>query len=127
MGSFVFSLDKFFSLPSYYCRHPSIRTLQGNATVEIHPPALRIDVFERGWGLARFQREAQAASALNHPNYAPVRQSLGEPDSFRFKNKAALRQIVGEVVRGRMDRKAAAALHGWTFCSTPRSSAIKIS
>jgi hypothetical protein len=41
--------------------------------------------------------------------YAAVRQSLGEPDPFRFKHKAALRQIVGEVMRGRMDRKAAAA------------------
>jgi hypothetical protein len=41
--------------------------------------------------------------------YAAVRQSLGEPDPFRFKHKAALRQIVAEVVRGRMDRKAAAA------------------
>jgi hypothetical protein len=41
--------------------------------------------------------------------YAAVQQSLGEPDPFRFKYKAALRQIVGEVVRGRMDRKAAAA------------------
>ena len=41
--------------------------------------------------------------------YAAVRQSLGEPDPFTFKHKAALRQIVGEVVRGRMDRKAAAA------------------
>jgi hypothetical protein len=41
--------------------------------------------------------------------YAAVRQSLGEPDPFRFKHKAALRQIVGEVVRGPMDRKTAAA------------------
>ena len=41
--------------------------------------------------------------------YAAVRQSLGEPDPFRFKHKEALRQIVAEVVRGRMDRKAAAA------------------
>jgi len=41
--------------------------------------------------------------------YAAVPQSLGEPDPFRFKHKAALRRIVGEVVRGRMDRKAAAA------------------
>ena len=40
--------------------------------------------------------------------YAAVRQSLGEPDPFRFNHKAALRQI-GEVVRGRMDRKPAAA------------------
>ena len=29
MGSFVFSLDKVFSVLSYYGRHPSIRTLQG--------------------------------------------------------------------------------------------------
>lgn len=41
--------------------------------------------------------------------YAAVRQSRGEPDPLRFKHKVALRQIVGEVVRGRMDRKAAAA------------------
>jgi Fic/DOC family len=39
--------------------------------------------------------------------YAAVRQSLGEPDPFRFKHSAALRQIVSEVVRGRMDRKSA--------------------
>jgi Fic/DOC family len=41
--------------------------------------------------------------------YAAVRQSLGEPDPFRFRHKAALRKIVCEVVRRRMDRKAAAA------------------
>jgi hypothetical protein len=46
--------------------------------------------------------------------YAAVRQSLGEPDPFRFKHKAALRQTVGEVVCGRMDRKAAAGyIRGW--------------
>ena len=38
-----------------------------------------------------------------------VRQSLGEPDPFRFKHAAALRQVVGEVMGGRMDRKVAAA------------------
>jgi hypothetical protein len=41
--------------------------------------------------------------------YAAVRQSLGEPDPFRFKYGAALRQIVSDVVRGRMDRKSGAA------------------
>jgi Fic family protein len=41
--------------------------------------------------------------------YAAVRQSLGEPDPFRFKHSAALRQIVSEVVRGSMDRKRATA------------------
>jgi len=46
--------------------------------------------------------------------YAAVRQSLGEPDPFRFKHKAALRQTVGEVVRGRMDKKAAAGyIRAW--------------
>ena len=41
--------------------------------------------------------------------YAAVRQSLGEPDPFRLRHRAALREIIGEVVRGRMDKKAAAA------------------
>jgi hypothetical protein len=41
--------------------------------------------------------------------YAAVRQSLGEPDPFRFKHKAALRQVVNEVMRGPIGRKAAAA------------------
>ena len=40
---------------------------------------------------------------------AAVRQSLGEPDPFRLKHRSALREIVGEVVRGRMNKKAAAA------------------
>lgn len=41
--------------------------------------------------------------------YAAVRQSLGEPDPFRLRHRAALREIIGEVVRGRMNRKAADA------------------
>jgi len=41
--------------------------------------------------------------------YAAVRQSLGEPDPFRFKHNAALRQVVADVVRGAMDKKAASA------------------
>ena len=41
--------------------------------------------------------------------YAAVRQSLGEPDPFRLQHRTALRNIVGEVIRARMDRKAAAA------------------
>lgn len=40
--------------------------------------------------------------------YAAVRQSLGEPDPFRLRHRAALREIVGEVIHGRMDRKSAA-------------------
>jgi Fic family protein len=39
--------------------------------------------------------------------YIAVRQSLGEPDPFRLRYRDSLRQIVSEVVRGRMDRRAA--------------------
>lgn len=47
--------------------------------------------------------------------YAAVRQSLGEPDPFRLRHRAALREVVGEVVRGRMDRKTAVAhAAAWT-------------
>jgi hypothetical protein len=38
-----------------------------------------------------------------------VRQLVGEPDPFRFRHRATLRQIVSDVVRGRMDRKTAVA------------------
>ena len=41
--------------------------------------------------------------------YAAVRQSLGEPDPFRLQHRAGLREIVGEIVRRPMDRKAASA------------------
>jgi hypothetical protein len=41
--------------------------------------------------------------------YASIRQSLGEPDPFRLRHRAALRALVGEVVRGGMDKKDAAA------------------
>ena len=41
--------------------------------------------------------------------YAAVRQSLGEPDPFRMRHRAALREVVGAVVRGRMDKRQAAA------------------
>jgi len=39
--------------------------------------------------------------------YAAVRQSLGEPDPFRIRHSASLRQVVSEVVRGRFTRGAA--------------------
>jgi hypothetical protein len=41
--------------------------------------------------------------------YVAVRQSLGEPDVFRMRHRNALKQAVGDVVRARMDQKAAAA------------------
>ena len=39
--------------------------------------------------------------------YAAVRQTLGEPDLFRFKYRQAIRELVTQVVSGTMDRKAA--------------------
>ena len=41
--------------------------------------------------------------------YAAVRQSLGEPDPLKLRHRSALREIVGEVIRHRMNRKAADA------------------
>ena len=40
--------------------------------------------------------------------YAAVRQSLADPDPFRHRHREALRQVAGDVVRGKMDRKTAA-------------------
>jgi hypothetical protein len=51
-----------------------------------------------------------------------VRQSLGGPDPFRLKHKAALRQIVAEVVRGEMDRKTTAAhVASWVEKNMPEA------
>jgi hypothetical protein len=41
--------------------------------------------------------------------YAAVQQSLGEPDPFRLRYRRLLKQTVGEIVRGRLDRKSAGA------------------
>src|ERR1700722_6738587 len=39
--------------------------------------------------------------------YAAVKQSLGDPDPFRQRHREALRQLLGDVVRGKMNRKEA--------------------
>ncbi len=39
--------------------------------------------------------------------YAAVRQSSGEPDPFRMRHRAALREVIGAVVKGRLDKKQA--------------------
>jgi hypothetical protein len=58
--------------------------------------------------------------------YAAVRQSLGEPDPFRFKHKTALREVVAEVVRGPMDRKAAAShIASWIEKNIPDAECAK--
>ena len=47
-------------------------------------------------------------------HYAAVRQSLGEPDPFRMRYRDKLHEVVGAVVRGRMDQKHATAhVNAW--------------
>ena len=47
--------------------------------------------------------------------YAAIRQSLGEPDPFRTRHRTALREVVGVVVRERMDQKQAnIRVNTWT-------------
>ncbi|MCY3818654.1 MAG: Fic family protein [Gammaproteobacteria bacterium] len=41
--------------------------------------------------------------------YGAVRQSVGEPDPFRLRHRDKLRQIVGEVIRNRLDVGSASA------------------
>ncbi len=61
---------------------------------ELNKTALLRDVF-----IWAYERSAA--------RYAAVRQSLGEPDPFRLRHRVALREVVGAVVRGRMDKKQA--------------------
>jgi len=42
--------------------------------------------------------------------YSAVRQSLGEPDQFRLRYRRLVAEIIAEIVRGSMDKKAAVAL-----------------
>jgi hypothetical protein len=47
--------------------------------------------------------------------YASIRQTLGNPDPFRLRHRAALKEVVAEVVRKKMDRLAATAFVArWT-------------
>lgn len=66
------------------------------AVYELNKVELLKDVF-----IWAYRRSAQ--------QYAAVRQSLGEPDPFRFKHSAALKEIVAEVIRGQLDRKSVTA------------------
>jgi DNA-binding transcriptional ArsR family regulator len=46
--------------------------------------------------------------------YAAVRQSIGEPDPFRLRHRAALQEIVGDIVRSHMDHRTASAyIRSW--------------
>jgi len=42
--------------------------------------------------------------------YSAVRQSLGEPDPFRLRYRQLMADLIGEIVLGRMDKKAAVAV-----------------
>jgi hypothetical protein len=47
--------------------------------------------------------------------YAAVRQSLGEPDPFRLRYREQLRELIAELVRGRVGRKdAVARIAAWS-------------
>jgi hypothetical protein len=61
---------------------------------ELNDVALLKDVFTWAYGRSAEQ-------------YAAARQSLGDPDPFVFKHRAALRQVVADIMRERLDRKAA--------------------
>lgn len=41
--------------------------------------------------------------------YAAVRQSLGDPDPFLLRHRSHLREVIGEIIRGRMNKKDAVA------------------
>jgi len=60
------------------------------------------------------------AYARSADQYAAVRQSLGEPDPFRFKHSAALREVVSRIVRGLNNRaSAASSIAAWTDENIP--------
>lgn len=40
--------------------------------------------------------------------YAAIRQSVGEPDPFRFRHRQNLRFVVADVIKSKLDKKAAA-------------------
>jgi len=47
--------------------------------------------------------------------YAAARQVLGEPDPFRLRHRAALTDIIGQIMRGAMNKKKALAhIRAWT-------------
>ncbi len=52
--------------------------------------------------------------------YQVVRQTVGSPDPFRLRHRDHLRQVVGEVIRGPLDRRAALEhVAAWTRDEIP--------
>ncbi len=64
------------------------------AVYELNDTSLLRDVFL--WAYAR-----------SAARYASARQSLGEPDPFRLRHRDDLREVVSEIIRMRIDRRAA--------------------
>lgn len=64
------------------------------AVYELNDVSLLKDVF-----IWAYERSAN--------RYAAVRQQIGEPDPFRLRHRAELREVVGDVLRGAMDRATA--------------------
>ncbi len=73
------------------------RKLGREVALKILPPTLSEDK------IARFEREARAVSALNHPNIATI-YSFEQADGLRF---LVLEYVAGGALRGRIER-----LHG---------------
>ena len=67
--------------------------------------------------VARFQQEARAASALNHPNVCTI-HALGEtPDGQQF---IAMEHVEGETLRQRLRAFVTFARRSISLCRSPR-------
>ena len=53
--------------------------------------------------------------------YAALRQSLGQPAPFRFRHRAALKQVIAAVIKGLMNQKAAVHYLASWASELPRS------
>lgn len=74
---------------------PKLYTEAMLAVYEENRVELLRDVF-----LWAYERSAQ--------RYAAIRQSVGEPDPFRLRHRQNLRLVVADVIKGKLDKKAAA-------------------